>query len=526
MKRQEVVEGSLLLAIVIFAAALRLWNLPLLPYGFHGDEAVSGLEAQRIWRENGIGPYTSAALGQPTGPIYLVALSLRFFGDSIFAVRLVSALSGVLTIVVLYWGARRHFGWKVAALAAFLLTIANWHLHYSRIGFPLAMWPLVVLLGTFILLEAIERQHLVWWALAGVVLCSGIYIYNAHGLFLVIACLFTFWCLAENKDLSRQTRAAFTGVFGFAVLLTVAPMMLYALQPEHHFFSHFQLYSLLAQPEWKNAPSYSLRLGLIVGRYLDFWERLCWNPRWDVSDGSGIVTLVPLALVLLAIAGAYCAWKKRRDKAMLFFVLLLIFLPCAAVFTVDGSLRRTFALSPFLVVLAAFGSAQIYGGITEKKPRLRNLAVVTAVCLLVGMTTQTVRDYFVRFPRTEHQSWSFLTAITEASHWMNRLPPDTHIYFFSERWSAQYQTRQFLAPRVWIDDFSKEHGTYTLDNDDRDRESVWMLLDKYQSSLDEIRALHPGGEIIYGPPLPGTEQICFVAYHLKKHRSNKHRRVE
>ncbi|HEY0074623.1 MAG TPA: glycosyltransferase family 39 protein, partial [Abditibacteriaceae bacterium] len=164
-KRQRIIEWGLLLLIVIFAAALRLWNLSLVPFGFHGDEAVSGLEAQRIWRENGIGPYTGAALGQPTGPIYLVALSLRAFGDSIFAVRLVSALSGTLAIVVLYGLARRHFCAQVALLAAFFLTITNWHLPFSRIGFPLGMWPLVVLLETFVLLEAIERRRIFWWIL-------------------------------------------------------------------------------------------------------------------------------------------------------------------------------------------------------------------------------------------------------------------------------------------------------------------------------------------------------------------------
>jgi len=517
-KREWIIEASLFLAVVIFAAALRLWNLSFLPFGFHGDEAVSGLEAQRIWRENGIGPYTSAALGQPTGPIYWVALSIRIFGDTIFAVRLVSALSGTLSIVVLYFGARRHFGPKVAWLAAFLLTVTTWHLHYSRIGFPLAMWPLFVLLGAFLLLEAIERRHAAWWAFAGAILGCGIYIYNAHWLFLATACAYAAWRLWDDKRISWPQRLSFAGIFTLALLGSALPMLLYALKPQHSFSTHFALYSLFQQPEWVKAPSYGVRFSLVVGRYFDFWERLCWNPHLDFSDGSGIVSLMPLPLTLLAAAGIYRSWKRRHEKALSFFLLWVLVLPCAAVFTVEGTLRRTFALAPILALFAALGLVEIYRALMKRKPHLQRVVKVAIAGLLLVITAQALRDYFVRFLRSEHQSWVFLTEITQASHWMQQLSPDSHVYFFSERCSAHYQTRQFLAPRVWIEDRSKEYGSYSLDNRNGDRESIWMLLDKYQTSLDKIRTLHPGGQIIYGPPLPGTDKICFVAYRLKQPR--------
>jgi 4-amino-4-deoxy-L-arabinose transferase-like glycosyltransferase len=515
-KRQRIIKWGLLLFIVIFAAALRLWNLSLVPFGFHGDEAVSGLEAQRIWRENGIGPYTGAALGQPTGPIYLTAVSIKVFGDSIFAVRLVSVIGGTLAVVVLYGLARRHFCAQVALLAALLLAITNWHLHFSRIGFPLGMWPLAVLLGTFVLLEAIGRRRIFWWMLAGATLCGGIYIYNAHSLFLAISCAFAIWCLWDDKTLSWRRRISFASAFCLTILLTAVPMVLYARNPENIFFSHFELYSLFRRPEWTAAASDGLRLGLLIGRYFDFWERLSWNPRVDAADGSGIVTPVPLIMVLLAISGLFYGWKTRRDKAVLFFALLIIFLPCAAVVTIDGSLRRTFALAPFIALLAAFGLWEIYRSVEKRRPRFLPFARVALAGLFLGTTFQTARDYFVHFPRTEQQSWAFVTALTEASHWMNNLPPDSHVYFLSQRWSAQYQTRQFIAPKVWIEDRSQEHGIFSLDNDDRDKESIWVLLDTYQSSLEKLRVLHPGGEIILGPPLPGTGKNCFVAYRLTR----------
>ncbi len=518
-KRERAVEIGLLLAVVIFAAALRFWHLSAIPTGFHGDEAVSGLEAQRIWRENGIGPYTQAALGEPTGPIYAVALSIRAFGDTIFAVRLVSVIAGILTILVLYSLTRRFFDAKIALLAAFLLSCTNWHLHFSRVGFPLATWPLFVLIGVWVLLEATTRRHVFWWALSGVVLCSGIYIYNAHTLFLAIACAFAIWCLWRDKTVTRRRRILFFIVFFGALILVALPMVFYALKPDHYFASHFELYSLFRREEWLQS-SYGMRFGILLGRYLDFWERLCWHPRVDAADGTGIVPQMPLMLVLLAFFGAFRLWKTRRDNAVILLVLLLLLLPVGSVITIDGAMRRTFALAPVLALFSALGMAQFYRTIVVYKPHYAPLMRVTLATFLLFISGQTARDYFVTTVQTDSHSWAFVRGITEASLWMKSLPQGTHVYFMSERWSEQYQTRQFLAPDVWIEDRSKQHGIFSLDDDDRDTDSVWLLLDNYQIYLSEIRILHPGGEVIEGPPLPGTDKKCFIVYRRQKKTSH------
>ncbi len=516
-KGERALETALLLAVVLFAAILRLWDLSEIPHGFHGDEAVSGLEAERIWRENGIGPYTGAALGEPTGPLYVVALAIRIFGETIFAVRFVSVLAGVLTIVVLYFFARRFFDWKMALLAAFLLTISNWHLHFSRIGFPVAAWPLFVLLGVWFLLEAIERRHLLRWIFAGAVLGSGLYIYNAHVLFVAIAGLFAAWCLWRDKKITGRTRAFYFFAFAITLLCVAVPMLLYARRPESYFTAHFELYSLFRRAEWLQT-SYGMRSGVLIGRYLDFWERLCWHPVVDSADGTGIVPQMSLAVVLLAWGGAFALWKTRRDNVLILLVALLILLPCGAVITIDGTMRRTLALAPVLALFAACGVREISRMIQGWKPSLRVPWHFALMCFLLLLGGKTLFDYYEYFPRTEQQSWAFVTGITEASQWVKKLPREAHIYFMSERWSQEYQTRQFLAPEIWIEDRSKEHGIFSLDEDDRDTDSVWLLLDKYQIMLPRIRALHPGGEVIEGPPLPGTRENCFVAYRLRRRR--------
>jgi hypothetical protein len=71
---------ALILAITGVALLLRLVNLTTLPTGLHGDEAIVGMEGQRILREGWIDPYSPSARGQPTAPFYLAAITVWIDG--------------------------------------------------------------------------------------------------------------------------------------------------------------------------------------------------------------------------------------------------------------------------------------------------------------------------------------------------------------------------------------------------------------------------------------------------------------
>src|SRR4028119_1110601 len=92
-----------LLLVVALATFLRFYKLSDLPLGLHGDEAVSGLEARRILQQGSIGPYSHLALGQPSGPLYLFTIPLKLFGNTIFALRALTALVGTCTVLLLYF---------------------------------------------------------------------------------------------------------------------------------------------------------------------------------------------------------------------------------------------------------------------------------------------------------------------------------------------------------------------------------------------------------------------------------------
>ena len=102
--------------LTVAAAFLRVYRLEEIPAGFHGDEALTGIEGLRILQEGWIGPYTSSALGQLTGPFYLTALLIWLLDASVFSVRLVDGsiwhcynTSGLLPIEDGFWAFGLHY---------------------------------------------------------------------------------------------------------------------------------------------------------------------------------------------------------------------------------------------------------------------------------------------------------------------------------------------------------------------------------------------------------------------------------
>ena len=153
-------EPVLLLAILVAGAALRFVALGEVPPGLYHDEAVNGLDALDVL--SGDRPlYFEANNGREPLFIYLVALSVEFFGREPLAVRWPAALLGTLTIPAAYAMARAWFpGRRAVPLAtAALVAFTFWTLQLSRIGFRVVSLPLVA---------ALLLAALVWVIVVGV----------------------------------------------------------------------------------------------------------------------------------------------------------------------------------------------------------------------------------------------------------------------------------------------------------------------------------------------------------------------
>jgi hypothetical protein len=152
-------EGILLAAISLFAFALRLFELDVLPLGLWRDEARHGLLALQIWNDPGFRPvYVVEGADLPALLFYLMAPVLGTLGPGVASVRLVSAVAGALVPLALWWAARPLVGPRAAVLGAALLAWSSWALSMSRWGFPATLDQLLTLAAIGVALRNAEGR--------------------------------------------------------------------------------------------------------------------------------------------------------------------------------------------------------------------------------------------------------------------------------------------------------------------------------------------------------------------------------
>ena len=134
----------LIILFLLFAVAffLRFYELENIPAGFLNDEANAGYDAYSIlltgrdqW--NNILPLNNfIGFGDFPRPIhrYLLLIPVYLFGLNEFSIRFISAFSGVLSVVALFFLVKKLVNKTAAFFSAFLFAVMPWAIGLSRIG--------------------------------------------------------------------------------------------------------------------------------------------------------------------------------------------------------------------------------------------------------------------------------------------------------------------------------------------------------------------------------------------------------
>jgi len=514
-------EIAFVAAVTFVAGWLRLWHLGTIPLGLHGDEAWTGIDARRVLDEGWIGPYVGSALGQPTGPLYFTALLFKFMAEDTSTVRLSQALFGVATIPLAYVAFRMMYDRAVASIAAVILTGLMWHLHLSRTGFMVTSWPFMEMAVLCALWPALRTRKTWLFLLAGGLLGLGVYTYNAYLLFMPVPFLALAWTVIREPD--RRARLAFVrpiALFSLAALLVAMPMLRYVVDHTHDYRQHQESVGLLNSAEWQAAGP--------GGRAEILWDR---GKKWvqgltegDVPDhgdglGSAGAPVVHPVVFALAVGGLGMALWRFRDPASGIVFGAVALLPLGALLTVGAGLyRRSEGLAPFVALLAALPLAWLWQRASRRDDAIKYVAYAAVVIACSYPGVVAARDYFGKVQDSSVVRYTFPFELEAASRYMDGVPPDTKVYFFSSRWSFDYETRRFVAPDAQGEDRSREFrrdvpSDAALDFAAENENGVlFMFLDVYLPEMDAVGALYPGGQIAEGRR---GEDVIFRAYYLR-----------
>ena len=327
-----------LLALCLFALALRLVDLEYHPYPFSNDEGWVGIDARTLLQA-GFNSFFRVGYGtQPLLTFVPTSISEAIFGQTIFAVRFGSAVDGMLTVLFLYLAGRELFNRRVAILSAALLAVMPVHIQFSRLGFNNIVAGFYAVLLVWLAFRALRVGKVSSYLWVGLAAGCALYTYLGSRLDVALAAGIFVWICITQRNYLRQHRAHLL-IFLLAILIVAGPQI-------SDFFTHPDDFGARINGD-----------GVIQNG---------WLTNQYASGGIGGVVsglanqLAISSLVYISVPAAYGFYSSTQPY----------FPPFEAVFLVLGMGYAIYrARRPaFLVLLAWFWSVTVIGGMLTSSP--------------------------------------------------------------------------------------------------------------------------------------------------------------
>ena len=388
LSSRTLVTASLIAIAVVGLYATRLGFSPI--YLMH-DESKFALQAQAI-----------AATGRdltghrlpvyfteeefPAGRdpliIYATAAALKVLPLSEAAVRLPTALLGVLDVVLMFFLARRLFGSdRMGAVGAMVLALTPAHFMRSRLVLS-PVYALPFILAWLISLDQFDRRDERRSLLAaGAWLSLGMYSYLACMVMMPLYLVLTVWMVIEN----RMPRLVPAVLWGFAIPLV--PMALWYATHAERYSQIIDAYRLFnaGQRGTEAVPSLGLlaTLRLRLDLYWSFFspDFFFLSGQPSLIDSTRTAGIFSIALAVLMPVGAYVLIRGKAGAIGRVIAIGLLTAPLATVISGHIEMNRVLFVIPFGVLAAMFGADAM---LTARRAAWR----WTAVALLLAIPFQ------------------------------------------------------------------------------------------------------------------------------------------
>lgn len=428
----QVKTKKILLLIIIIAAFLRLPFLDQFPAGLNADEAAIGYNAWSLIQtgkdEHSVSwPLVFRSFDDYKPPLYfyLVLPFVKLLGLNIWAVRLPSALLGVLSVYLTYLLSKELFkSQRIGLLSALILAVSPWHLQFSRGGWEVNAASSLILLGVFLFTRSRTNPKLLLFAAISLVL--SMYTYHSARLiapllsfllliiyhreliqkrnlkFIVTSLLIaTLFCLPLfNQMLSKSGQSRFAGVSIFAdegPLWHVLEQRRLSPHPE----------SFWTKLRYNRYLAYS---GYYVRNYLSHFSPNFLFVQGDAIERSKTPGVGQAFLVLAPFFyfGVFLLLKclDKGEKVILVWLLLS---PVAAALTYQSphALRSQNMVIPLTITTALALNTVFTWLKSSKGVGIARSATILASFIFITSALYYLFQYYYTYPRQYPTAWEY-----------------------------------------------------------------------------------------------------------------------
>ena len=418
--RKEIV---FLLVILAIASFFRLWQLDSIPPGLYPDVAINGNDALDSLKTGNFKVFYPENNGREGLMMWSIALSFSIFGVSIWSIKIVAAIIGILTVLGLYLLTKELFNYYearprsiIAFLSSFFLATSFWHTNFSRIGFRAILLPFILVFAFYFLFKGFREKRTFYFPISGIFFGLGFYTYISYRfIILLLPLILICWWFIYQKQNLRKIFILNTPYLILATIIIALPIGFYFLQNPQDFISRATGISIFAteNPIKEFGKSLILHLGMF-----NFYG----DPNWRHNFAGSPMLFWPIGILFLI--GFALSIKHMKWLIAWFFVMLL-----PGILTYEGIPHslRVIGVIPVVYIFAGIGGYSVYQWF-NKNIKNKKLLVTASIIFLLMVGVCEGNKYFVKWGARPEVEGAFSSDYVEIGNYLNSLPQETQKY--------------------------------------------------------------------------------------------------
>ena len=478
------IEWLLVLIIIAVSIAVRFWDLENIPAGPYIDEADRAIDARHLNRGEPVAQapfifFGTGWWGVPSFYFWLVAQSMKLFGDDLYGARVVHALAGVLAVWFTYRLGRAIWSPRAGIVAGALMAASDFAIQFSRTAGESTVTLTTWLICFYYLYKGLKTRQPLDFVLSGLAAGFTLYGYVSSKLLPVFMVFIALYLLVRWGFTGMRRYLPGLLLLALAAGLTYAPNGLYILTQNREAFTTrsngVAIWSPIVQPTMVTTYGTDNWGVILAGQLgLTYSAFDVGRERGPFYPTDQPILPVPWA-ALWVIGTAYMVWRLGDARYTVMAIWLLSGLAGAVLTNETPSLQRVAGMVPLLALIPAVFIDRVASGLSPlvllergptrvRLPRVGRWVLNGGIALLVAaMAAQSLIFYFG--PYTAKANWAEFAL---AGHYVENLDPAKDVISHSNLpvWNGDPSPTIFLANKVPLREFGNASQVLPIINDE------------------------------------------------------------
>ncbi len=452
--------------------------------------------------------------------MWLIAFSFLIFGPSVWAIKFVAALFGILSVFGLYLLTKEILratkyelqAKTIALISAFFLAISFWHTNFSRIGFRAIMVPFFLVFAFYFLFRGFHSKKIFNFIISGIFFGFGFYTYISYRfVVLLLPAVLVSWFFIYRKEKNVKKFFLFAVFCLLFTVICALPIGIYFLKHPQDFLGRATGVSVFSQPNLiKNIlKSLAAHLGMF-----NFYGDQNWRHNFSESPmlslPIGILFLIGIILSIkdLIVSIKNKKWQMFTAQCFLWFWFFTMLL--SGILSYEGIPHslRVVGVIPVVNIFAGFGAFFLYEKLkTLYKTKLQIIGFSLIIFVFLTAVAYSEFDkYFFQWAENNEVRGAFSENCLKIGEYLNSLPENLKKYVVVNQggvpvpWpnglSMPAQTPIFIERT----EYGKTRAEYLLPENinqikiDKTEETMIVFMEYDENLFKDVWEKFPGGE--------------------------------